>query len=239
MIQWIGFDADDTLWDYEIIYQQAKEKIAQILGGQILGDDFAVDDFLTQLDEFEVQNIPLFGYGIKSYGLSLIELLASTAPDPIEPKILADLISMIKDMLNTKFRISPYAVDTLARLSKNYALILITKGEGYEQERKIESSGLAKFFNQVEVVSQKTEATYRKILDTYQISTENFLMVGNSLKSDIVPVVNIGASAVHIPHKVAWFHEEVPADELGSLKYEQLDHLGQLAAYVETFAKEE
>jgi putative hydrolase of the HAD superfamily len=231
MIHWIGFDADDTLWDYEIIYHQAKHKIAKILG-----DDYDTDQLLEKLDDLEIKNIPLYGYGIKSYALSLFELLAGSSSKSIQPEILSKIISMIKEMLNTDFKINPYAEETLAKLSPRFDLVLITKGEGYEQGRKIERSGLAGFFSEVEVVSQKTEATYRKVLQRYQIAAQNFLMVGNSLKSDIVPVVQIGGSAVHIPHEQAWFHDHVPEEDMLTVEYKQLEHLGELPAYIEQLA---
>jgi putative hydrolase of the HAD superfamily len=228
MIKWIGFDADDTLWDYEIIYHQAKDKITKILG-----DGYNTEQLLEKLDDLEIKNIPLYGYGIKSYALSLFELLASSSTNSIQPVILSKFISMIKDMLNTDFKINPHAEKTLAMLSSRFNLILITKGEGYEQSRKIEKSGLVDFFSEIEVVSQKTEATYHQVLKRYQIAAQNFLMVGNSLKSDILPVVQIGGSAVHIPHEQAWFHEDVPEEERAKFKYKQLEHLGELPLYIE------
>ncbi len=227
MIKAIGFDADDTLWDYEHIYREAKPKIAHILG-----EGYDYGQLFYKLDQAEVRNIDLYGYGVKSFALSMLENVARFSKRPLESDKLLKLIDLIKDMLNTNFKITPYAEEALSTLSAAYELILITKGESYEQERKIERSGLAGFFAAVEVVSYKTEDTYRKVLLRNGIAPENFLMVGNSLKSDILPVIRIGGKAVHIPHEVAWFHEEITEAEMSSIEYGQLEHLGQLPAYV-------
>lgn len=228
MIKVIGFDADDTLWDYEILYHQVKPKIIQILG-----DGIVSDQLFDQLDQAEVSNIPLYGYGIKSYALSLIETVARLSGRPIDSAKLLKLVELIRQMLNTEFETNPYAEDTLAKLSASYELILITKGETYEQERKIERSGLAGYFTAVEIVSYKTEAAYRNVLKRNGITPENFLMVGNSLKSDILPVIRIGGSAVYIPHEQTWFHEQVTEAETEAVEYDQLEHLGQLPDLLE------
>jgi len=227
MIKVIGFDADDTLWDYEYIYHEAKPKIAQILGQ---GYDF--DQLFSQLDQAEVSNISFYGYGVKSFALSMLESVAMFSEKPIESTKLLALIGLIKEMLNANFEINPYAHETLRILSSRFKLILITKGEAYEQERKIERSGLIDYFTSVEVVSHKTEDTYRAVISRQGIAPQNFLMVGNSLKSDVLPVVRIGGMAVHIPHEVAWFHEEVPDKDKILIDYDQLEHLGQLPEFV-------
>lgn len=231
MIKAIGFDADDTLWDYEHIYHDVKPKIAKILGN---GYDY--DQLFHQLDQAEVRNISLYGYGIKSYALSMLENVARFSEHPIESNKLLDLIELIREMLKTNFKINPYAAETLSTLSAEYELILITKGETYEQERKIERSGLAGYFTAVEVVSYKTEDAYRKVLLRNGIAPENFLMVGNSLKSDILPVIRIGGKAVHIPHEVAWFHEDVTQAEKETIEYAQIEHLGQLPALIQNLS---
>ncbi len=231
MIKVIGFDADDTLWEYEYIYHQTKPKITKILG-----DGYDYETLFHRIDQAEVGNISLYGYGIKSFALTMLEYVARLSPQPIDGEKLLNLIKMIQDMLEEEYPINPYAERTLGELSSKFELILITKGEGYEQERKIERSGLAGYFKAIEVVSYKTEATYRKVLEKNRIAPENFLMVGNSLKSDVLPVLNIGGSAVHIPHEIAWFHEDVSDDEREAATYYQLEHLGQLRELVEGLA---
>ncbi len=231
MIKVIGFDADDTLWDYEYIYHEAKPKIARILG-----DGHNYEQLFHQLDQAEVHNISLYGYGIKSYALSMLENVARFTGASFDSEKLIQLIQLIREMLTEKFPVDPYAEEVLPVLSAKYELILITKGEGYEQERKVQRSGLARYFNSIEVVSYKTEETYRKILERYQIAPKNFLMVGNSLKSDILPVINIGGKAVHIPHEIAWFHEDVSDVEKDTIDYYQLEHLGQLPEFIQQLA---
>lgn len=231
MIKVIGFDADDTLWDYEHIYNDAKPRIAEILG-----DGYDYEQLFYQLDQAEVRNISLYGYGIKSYALSMLENVARQSKSAIETKKIVQLIEMIRDMLQTEFKINPHAHETLNNLSQRFTLILITKGETYEQGRKIEKSGLAKYFRVIEIVGYKTEDSYRKILDRNGINPSEFLMVGNSLKSDILPVVRIGGQAVHIPHEVAWFHEDVTDAERKTVEYSQLENLGELVGFVEQLA---
>ncbi len=227
MIKVIGFDADDTLWDYEYIYHEAKLKIAKILGNH---ENY--DQLFYQLDQAEVHNISLYGYGIKSYALSMLENVARYTGQSFDSKMLIQLIELIREMLTEDFPINPYAEDVLSALSSKYELILITKGEGYEQERKVERSGLAGYFNAVEVVSYKTEETYRRVLQRNGTAPDNFLMVGNSLKSDVLPVINIGGKAVHIPHEIAWFHEDVTEQESEAANYDQIEHLGLLPPFL-------
>ena len=227
MIKVIGFDADDTLWDYEYIYHQAKPKIAKILG-----DNGNYDDLFYQLDQAEVENIKLYGYGIKSYALSMLENVARYTGPAFDSEKLIQLIQLIREMLTENFPVNPYAEEVLSTLSAEYEMILITKGEGYEQERKVERSGLAGYFKSIEVVSFKTDETYRRVLEKLRIAPEDFLMIGNSLKSDVLPVINIGSKAVHIPHEIAWFHEEITEQEKFSAEYGQIEHLGQLPSYL-------
>jgi len=228
MITVIGFDADDTLWDYEIIYHRARPKIAKILG-----DGFDLEQLFSQLDQAEIRNIPLYGYGIKSYALSLIETVARLTDQPITGGTLLELVELIRQMLSSELEINPYAGETLAKLSASYPLILITKGEPYEQENKVERSGLSGYFETVEIVSHKTTEAYRQILKRHGVAPENFLMVGNSLKSDILPVIALGGKAVHISHHQTWFHEQVDETETEAVEFGQLEHLGQLPGYIE------
>lgn len=227
MITTIGFDADDTLWDYEHIYHDAKPKIAEILG-----DGYDYKELFYQLDQAEVRNISLYGYGIKSFALSMLEKVVQHSHPVIETEKILRLIDLIRDMLQTTFQVHPAAQKTLEFLSQRFELILITKGETYEQGRKIERSGLAKYFSAVEIVGFKTQETYRQLLDKHGVNPKNFLMVGNSLKSDVLPVVKIGGQAVHIPHEVAWFHEEINSDEQEEIDYYQLENLEQLVDHI-------
>ncbi len=227
MITTIGFDADDTLWDYEHIYNDIKPKIMEILG-----EGYDYEKLFYQLDQAEVSNISLYGYGIKSFALSMLEKVAQHSPTQIDSEKIVRLIHLIRGMLQTEFRIHPAAKDVLAALSQKFELILITKGETYEQGRKIDRSGLAQFFISKEIVGYKTEHTYQEILRRSKVDPNEFLMVGNSLKSDILPVVKIGGQAIHIPHEIAWFHEEISDAEKETINYHQLEDLGQLPEFI-------
>jgi len=225
MLEYIGFDADDTLWEYEILYHRAKPQIVQLLGG-----DQDPEELNRQLDEIEIGNLPIYGYGIKSFALSMIEAAARLSNGPINNQVLLQLISLAQEMLLSEIELLQYTETTLQVLSERYKLILITKGELSEQERKIERSGIAGYFKHIEIVSNKTPETYRTILSRYGIFSDQFLMVGNSLKSDILPVVEIGGQAVYIPNEKTWIHEQVDGSKDGN--YIQLEHLGQLLDYL-------
>lgn len=229
----IGFDADDTLWDYEILYHQAKPEVMRLFGA-----DLDPDSLGNLLDNIEVDNLPLYGYGIKSYALSMIEAFTKQADGPIDKENLAELINVFKTMLTTKLKINLYAKDTLAELSNQYRLMLLTKGDLHEQERKIQQSGLTEYFDYIEIVSQKKEANYRNVLAKYDIAPAHFLMVGNSLKSDVLPVVRIGSNAVYIPHADTWIHELVPVPDVDEDQgYTQLEHLGLLPDHLQALSE--
>lgn len=233
MIELIAFDADDTLWDYEILYHNAKPEVIHLFTGQ--HDPGEVEQIL---DEIEVTNLELYGYGIKSYGLSMIEALADHSDGTVDKSSLQTLIQLIKDMLNSKPELAPRVENVLAELSQKFPLMLLTKGDLFEQERKIERSGLAKYFQYIEILSAKNEDSYRAITEKYHLAPENFLMVGNSLRSDILPVVAIGGQAVYIPHKHTWSYEIVEKD--GShTGFTQLENLGELLIYVKALLDQE
>jgi putative hydrolase of the HAD superfamily len=223
----IAFDADDTLWDYEIIYEQARPEILRLLGSHQENDELS-----AILDETEINNLVVYGYGVKSFALSMIEMFANHANGPIDKTTLKELIVLFKYMLSKPLEVNQYAESVLNRLSKEYCLMLLTKGELFEQERKIQRSGLEKYFDIIEITSQKTEKKYRQILEKHGIKPHQFLMVGNSLKSDILPVIGIGGRAVYIPHPQTWIYETLPEEEQGG-GYSQLDHLGQLPEYLD------
>lgn len=233
MIELIAFDADDTLWDYEILYHNAKPEVTRLFTGQ-----HAPGEVGQILDEIEVTNLELYGYGIKSYGLSMIEALTDHSDGSVDKSSLQTLIQLIKDMLNSKPELAPQVETVLAELSLIVPLMLLTKGDLFEQERKIERSGLAKYFQYIEIVSAKNEDSYRAITEKYHIAPENFLMVGNSLRSDILPVLAIGGQAVYIPHKHTWSYEIVEKVD-SHTDFTQLENLGELLIHVKDLLDQE
>jgi putative hydrolase of the HAD superfamily len=227
MINIIAFDADDTLWHNEHLYHDAKVTLTKILanyGGP--------DDIQARMDQTEVHNIKYYGYGIKSFALSMLEVAADISQGNATGEEISEIIAIAKSMLTAPVELIDGATETVRQLSKNYELMLITKGDLFEQERKITISGIADYFQYLEVVGEKSEATYRTILGKYDLNPAGFLMVGNSLRSDILPVLKIGGQAVYIPNEHTWFHEHAGEDEVGGHKFGELESLSQLPDYL-------
>ena len=227
MFDVIAFDADDTLWHNEQLYHSAKKAFTQILA-----DYGEPQEVKAWLDNTEVRNIEYYGYGIKSFILSMIETATDISKDQVTGKEISEIIAIAKKMLRAPVMLFEGAEDTLKELSADYDLLLITKGDPFEQQRKIDLSGIAGYFRFLEVVGEKSETTYRKILGQYNIDPVRFLMVGNSLRSDILPVLNIGGQAVYIHNDLTWFHENANHEEIGDAQYAELERLDQLPGYL-------
>ena len=227
MIEIIGLDADDTLWYNEILYHQAKKTFTKILA-----DYGEPQEIKAWLDKTEVRNIEYYGYGIKSFTLSMIEAATDISKGQVTGNEVSEIIAIGKKMLKAPVELVEGTDETLKQLSARYDLMLITKGDLSEQERKISLSGIAEYFRYLEVVGEKSEASYRKILGQYNLDPTHFMMVGNSLCSDILPVIRIGGQAVYIPDELTWFHENANHEEIGEVEYAELERLSQLPDYL-------
>ena len=199
--QIIGFDADDTLWENEVFFHQAQMKFIELHPH--------IKDPEEVIFQIEKKNIEFYGYGIKGFILSLLETSVRSSNNQPDFQNIAKIIKIGKDMLAQPIQLLPDVKNTLRHLSEHYTLIMITKGDLLDQQRKVKESGLLKYFSLIEIVSEKDEQTYLEILEKNNISPKDFLMVGNSLKSDVLPVRKIGGTGVYIPHKLTWKHEEV------------------------------
>lgn len=200
----IAFDADDTLWHSESAYVAVHESFLKLLA------PYGIEaDILKTLDETEERNLVYYGYGAKSFILSLIETTIHLTGGKVAPADIEKLLDMGKKMLTAEVELLEHVNETLASLSKRYALMVITKGDSFHQESKVKQSGLKPYFRYVEILSDKTPEVYADLLSHYQVNPERFLMVGNSIRSDILPVVAIGGRAVHIPYHITWTHEHV------------------------------
>ncbi len=227
MIEIIAFDADDTLWENESLYHKAKDELARLLS------PYREADWVNcKLDEIEVANLQVYGYGIKSFTLSMTETAAEAVDGKIEAHTISAILEIAKRMLSAEVELLDHTEQTLGQLSLDYDLMLVTKGDLFEQQRKISRSGIDHCFKLIEVVAEKTPARYLEILKKHDIEIERFLMVGNSLRSDILPIVAIGAKAVYIPNENTWFHEVPGQDEIEGAEYDELEHLGQLPEYM-------
>ncbi len=203
-IKVIAFDADDTLWVNEPYFREAEEDFCKLLS------DFIPEDTCNKiLFEIEMKNLPTYGYGIKPFALSLIEAAITISEEKIPISTVSKIIELAKSMLDKPIELLDDIEGTLKQLSKNYRLVMATKGDLLDQERKLIKSGLEKYFHHIEVMSDKQPKNYQKLIKHLDCKPEEFLMVGNSLKSDILPVLEIGASAIHIPFHTTWEHEKV------------------------------
>ena len=225
----IAFDADDTLWHNESVYSATKKKLIDLLSSYE-----SEHDVEQELDKREGKNLSVYGYGVKSFTLSMIE----TAIDYTNGKIRVDEIQQIigfgKEMLFTEVQLFENVKETVSKLAESYTLMIITKGDLLDQEKKLSRSGIDKHFECVEIISEKDEEAYRKILLKYHIQPERFIMVGNSLRSDILPVVKIGGIAVYIPAKINWVLDAVKDEQWPLDGHYEIEHIGQLPALIES-----
>ncbi len=203
-IKVIAFDADDTLWVNETFFRKAEEEFCELLEQYM-----PKEEANKLLFDVEMKNLPLYGYGIKPFTLSLIEAAITISNGEMNISLVQELIEKGKQMLQAPIELIDGIDKTLSELSKKYRLVMATKGDLLDQERKLVNSGLEKYFHHIEIVSDKTEKQYRKLVNHLDVTENEFLMVGNSLKSDVLPVLNIGAHAFHIPFHTTWAHEMV------------------------------
>ncbi len=200
----IGFDADDTLWVNETYFRDTEDKFADLLEKYETKNKIDQELFRT-----EIKNLDLYGYGIKGFVLSMIECALELSNNQVAPKTVRALLDLGKEMITQPVELLEGVEEVLQSLKDKFRLIVLTKGDLLDQERKLERSGLSEYFHHVEVLSDKKEKNYSDLLEHLQIEPDEFLMIGNSLKSDVLPLVNIGARAVHIPFHTTWQHEEV------------------------------
>jgi len=225
-IKVIAFDADDTLWVNETFFRKAEEEFCELVS-----DYMSKEEANKKLFEIEMQNLGLYGYGIKPFTLSLIEAAINITGGKMDISLIEKLIAKGKQMLQEPVELIGGIEETLQYLSKKYRLVMATKGDLLDQERKLIKSGLEKYFHHIEIVSDKTEKQYKKLVDHLDIKASEFLMVGNSLKSDIIPVLNIGAHAFHIPFHTTWVHE-MYTGTIENEKFKSLKKSSELLQYL-------
>lgn len=223
----IAFDADDTLWHNETLFASTQESFYRLL--EPYHDRAWVE---KRLYKTETKNLDLFGYGIKAFILSMIETAIELSEGRITGTEIAQLIEHGKTMLRAPVEPLPHVTETLKQLADHYTLLVITKGDLLDQEAKFARSGLDPYFQKLHVVSNKEREVYQTILDHHGVTPQQFLMVGNSLKSDILPVTELGARAVHIPYHITWQHEYVD-EKTENRAYNSLAHMGHLPALIE------
>ena len=223
-IKVIGFDADDTLWENEDLFFNSLKEIKNILKQDS-------NNFDKEFLKTEKLNLDIYGYGIKGFILSLIETSAKISHKELNKRNIIQIIKLGKKMLKSPVNLIEGVEKILGTLSKKYELILITKGDLLDQERKIKKSRLEKYFKHRNIVSEKNKKTYLNILDDLKIEPRNFLMVGNSFKSDVLPVLEIGGNGIHIPYKILWEHENISTNKY-SKRYIKLDKISDLTSVI-------
>ena len=228
LIRVLGFDGDDTLWHSESHFEVTQTQFRELL--QRHAPEADVD---RRLAEMEMKNLNVYGYGVKSFTLSMLETAIELTEGRIPARDLEVILGWGKRMLMEPTELLDGVADTLRSLSARYDLMLITKGDLFDQEGKLARSGLGNLFWGVDVVSEKNEATYRRVFARRGIEPGKFVMVGNSLRSDVVPVVALGGRAVHIPYHVTWQHEQVPESELPKKGWVRIANITELPAALE------
>jgi len=233
MFDTIAFDADDTLWHNEDLYLSIQERFARHL------TTYQDEDVIhRKLYETEMRNLELYGYGIKAFTLSMIETAIELTEGQICGRDIQIIIDFAKEMRQAPVKLIDGVEQVLTSLvAAGYRLMLITKGDLFDQESKVARSGLAPNFEIVEIVSEKSAETYVALLAKHKLSPERFLMVGNSLRSDILPLLAIGAQAVHIPYHTTWVHEVIEPPSDHSPGYYELAHLAQLPDLISKITK--
>ncbi|KAB8146075.1 HAD hydrolase-like protein [Chloroflexia bacterium SDU3-3] len=220
----IAFDADDTLWHNERLYTAAQSTLKQLLA------HYHPPEWVEQrLYATEMRNLAHFGYGIKSFALSMIETAVELTEGRISGGDIQQIIDTAKGMLAAEVVLLDHVQDALEAIAPQHTLMVITKGDLYDQEQKIARSGLGRFFAHIEIVSEKRPETYAAILRRYDIAPERFLMVGNALRSDILPVLAVGGHAAYVPYAQTWAHEAGERPE-GNPSFHELAHIGLLPA---------
>lgn len=227
MIKIIGFDADDTLWRNEDIFERAHEHYRALLAKYHPAAEVDRVLFAT-----EMRNLRLYGYGVKGFTLSCVETAIELTGGKVTPAEIAEILATGREMLVHPVELLADVAEVVPGLARDYRLLLITKGDLQHQERKIAASGLAAHFHAVEIVSEKDNAAYDRIRARHGLAWEEFAMVGNSLKSDVLPVLQLGGAGVHIPYHLTWQHEHVEAAPHDQPRFRRIARLAELPAVV-------
>jgi len=218
----IGFDADDTLWQNEQFFRLTEERFRALLA------DYAEGEHLSaRLLAAEKRNLGHYGFGIKGFTLSMIETAVEVTEGRVPADVIAQILAAGREMLTHPVETLPHARDALEALAGRYRILLVTKGDLFDQERKLAQSGLGDFFDAVEIVSDKNASTYRRVFTRHGDGPERALMVGNSLKSDVVPAIEAGSWGVFVPHPLTWVLEHVDAPA-SDPRFREIADLGEL-----------
>ncbi|MDQ2634946.1 MAG: HAD family hydrolase [Pseudomonadota bacterium] len=228
----IGFDADDTLWQNEQFYHATQSRFIELLK-----DHADPGELPDRLIEVMLRNVGHYGFGIKSFTLAMVETAVEVTQGRAPASVIAEILAAGREMAAHPVETLPHARETLAALSGKYRLVLITKGDLFDQERKIAQSGLGEFFEAVEIVSDKNRSTYERVFGRHSAGPDKSMMIGNSLKSDVLPALAAGSWGVYVPHDLTWVYEHAETPE-GEARFRQVAHLGEIARLVEEIERD-
>jgi putative hydrolase of the HAD superfamily len=235
----IAFDADDTLWHNESVFSLTQKRVTELLIQHMQpgpDGDARHATLEARLLETERRNLGLFGYGVKGFTLSMIETALDVSQGAVPASVIRQILEAGKAMLEHPVELLPGVEDTVKALAGRHPLMLITKGDLFDQESKLARSGLSELFSIVEIVSEKDPATYQRVLRRHDIAPERFVMVGNSVKSDILPVVAIGGNAVHVPYHTTWALEVVTHKGAAEEGFWEIQAMSQLPEVLDRIA---
>ncbi len=223
----LAFDADDTLWHNETFFALTEEAFAQLLAPY--AEPGALRERLTRTER---RNLGIFGYGVKGFTLSMIETAIDVTDGTVPAIVLQALLDLGKEMMAHPVTLLDGVGDVLEQLATRFPLMLITKGDLFHQENKVARSGLADLFTAVEIISEKDTLSYSRLLARHGVAPERLVMIGNSLRSDVLPILDIGGWGVHIPYSLTWAHEQAP-EPLGHPRYVRLSDIRDVPMWVE------
>jgi putative hydrolase of the HAD superfamily len=222
----IAFDADDTLWVNEPYFRHTEEQFYNLLG------EYSSQRGLERdLLKIEIDNIGLYGYGIKGFVLSMIETALKVTDNKISSEVIGRIIGLGKEMMNQPIELLDGVEEVLESLKDKYRLVVATKGDLLDQERKLKKSGIIHYFHHIEIMSEKDDANYLKLIKHLDIQPAELMMVGNSLKSDIVPVLNVGGYGVHVPYHITWAHEHIE-DSIDDVKFKSVERIREILGFL-------
>ena len=231
MLDLVAFDADDTLWENEGRYLRGERMLAEMLAPRVSAEELG-----RRVLELETRNVPTYGYGVKSFTLSLVEAALLLSEGQLDAADLLSLLEHGRRMLQEPIEIFHGARQVLGELAEEFPLVMITKGDLHEQGMRVERSGLAPIVRRIHIVAEKEPETYRRILETHEVEPSRFVMVGNSKRSDILPVLRLGGHAVFVPCARTWAHEDVDVPPELAQRLVSVERLGQVPAVIRRIA---
>jgi putative hydrolase of the HAD superfamily len=203
-IKVIAFDADDTLWDNQVFYDEVESEFCRLLS-----EYGTAEEVSSRLFDIEMENMDIYKYGAKPFTLSMAEAAVTISRNRVPAEVIGRIVEMGKELLEMPIRLLGGVTEALETLKDDYKLVVATKGDLLDQERKLQRSGIAHYFDHTEIMTDKAPEDYQRLISSLDVAPQSFLMVGNSLKSDVLPVLSLGGQAIHVPAEAMWKHEEI------------------------------